>query len=79
MVSVAAMPVEGAVIGDDGDGAGQTRRVVAGVDIGDGIQPRSGNSRRLDEPVRVSVPVAALNEPVMPFWLVKPSTSSPLT
>ena len=31
------------------------------------------------EPVKVSVPVAALNDPVTPFWLVKPSTSWPLT
>ena len=30
-------------------------------------------------PASVSTPVAALKLPVIPFWFVKPSTSSPLT
>ena len=30
-------------------------------------------------PVRVSTPVVALKLPLMPFWVVKPSTSSPVT
>ena len=48
---------------------GQSRRVVAGLGVGD--EPALSGSWRRGAAVRVSTPVAALKEPLMPFWLVK--------